>query len=186
MVPCSSGSADAGVDKESGTCWSGCLCLRTAAAQTARPATFIATIRCETVTEQVRHRLLLVSHPWPLKGKIITREPALRGALHFAGRKVQGTRSVRRDSTVWCSLSVSVLCGESAALGASLGVGPAPKVVCRSESATPPSSPLLLGTASPWLYMAAIPPHLCRDESRQKCSGQPGGSPLGCWHRQCQ
>ena len=61
-----------------------------------------------------------------------------------------------------------------------------PKVVCRSKSATPPSSPFLLGTASPWLNLAAIPPHLCRDESRQKCSGQPGCSPLGCWHRQCQ
>ena len=32
-----------------------------------------------------------------------------------------------------------------AALGASLGVGPVPKVVCQSESATPPSSPFLQG-----------------------------------------
>jgi hypothetical protein len=29
--------------------------------------------------------------------------------------------------------------------------------------------------------LAAIPPHLCRDESRQKCSGRPGGSRPGCW-----
>ena len=42
----------------------------------------------------------------------------------------------------------------------------------------------LLGTASPWLYLAAIPPHLCRGEPRQKCSGQPGGSRSGCWRRQ--
>ena len=71
-----------------------------------------------------------------------------------------GTFSVSRCSAVWSSLSVSVLCGESAALGASLGVGPALKVVCRSKSATPPSSPCLLGTASPWLNLAAIPPGL--------------------------
>ena len=79
-----------------------------------------------------------------------------------------------------------MLCGKSAALGASLGVGPAPKVVCRSKSATPPSSPFLLGTASPWSNLAAIPPHLCRGEPRQKCSGQPGCSRPGCWRRQCQ
>ena len=115
-----------------------------------------------------------------------TRAPARRGAAHFAGRKVLGTFSVSRYSSVWYSLSVAVLCGESAALGASLGVGPAPKVVCRSKSATPPSSPSLLGTASPWSNLAAIPPHLCRDESRQKCSGQPGYGRPGRWHRQCQ
>ena len=34
--------------------------------------------------------------------------------------------------------------------------------------------------------LAAIPPHLCREESRQKCSGQPGGSRPGCWRRECQ
>ena len=50
MVPCSSGSADARADKGSGTCWSGCLVLRCAPPQTARPATSIATLRCETVS----------------------------------------------------------------------------------------------------------------------------------------
>ena len=50
MVSCSSGSADAEVDKESGTCWSGCLVLRCAPPQTARPATSIAPPRCETVS----------------------------------------------------------------------------------------------------------------------------------------
>ena len=74
-----------------------------------------------------------------------TRAPARRGAAHFAERKVPGTFSVSIYSTVCSSLSVSVLCGKSAALGASLGVGPAPKVVCRSKSATPPSSPFLQG-----------------------------------------
>ena len=65
-----------------------------------------------------------------------TRAPARRGAAHFARCKVQGTFNVSGYSTVLCSLSVSVLYGESAALGASLGVGPAPKVVCRSKSVT--------------------------------------------------
>ena len=81
---------------------------------------------------------------------------------------------------------MSVLCGESAALGASLGVGPAPKVVCRSKSATPPSSPFLLGTASPWSNLPAIPPHRSRDESRPPCSGRPGYGRPGRWRRQCQ
>lgn len=44
----------------------------------------------------------------------------------------------------------------------------------------------LLGKPSAWLYPAAIPPHLCRGEPRQKCSGQPGGSRSGCWRRQCR
>ena len=107
MAPCSCGSASIKADKESGTCSSVSLVLRCAAPQTARPATSIATLRCETAPEQVRrrltaapmlhwptpracalirksgqetvtgqagHRLLLVHHPWPLKGKIITRE----------------------------------------------------------------------------------------------------------------
>ena len=115
-----------------------------------------------------------------------TRDPARRGAAHFAGRKVPGTFSVSRYSSVCSSLSESVQCGKSAALGASLGVGPAPKVVCRSKSATPPSSPFLLGTASPWSNLAAIPPHRSRDESRPPCSGQPGYGRPGRWRRQCQ
>jgi hypothetical protein len=44
-------------DIEKGTCSSVSLCLRSAPPQTARPATSIATLRCETVSEQVRHRL---------------------------------------------------------------------------------------------------------------------------------
>ena len=43
------------------------------------------------------------------------------------------------------SPGTSVLCEQSAALIASLGVGPWPKVVCRNRSATPPSSPFLQG-----------------------------------------
>lgn len=50
--------------------------------------------------------------------------------------------------------------GKSAALGASLGVGPAPPVVCQAEPATPPSSPFLQGTASPCHHLPAIPPGL--------------------------
>ncbi len=57
-----------------------------------------------------------------------------------------------QDAKVRLSLGTSVLCEESAALIASLGVGPAPKVVCRSESATPPSSPFLQGRVQPVRY----------------------------------
>ena len=77
-------------------------------------------------------------------------------------------------------------CEDPAALGASLGVGPEPKVVCQNKSATPPSSPFLQGKPLACLSPAAIPPHLCRDESRQKCSGQPGYGRPGRWRRQCQ
>ena len=65
---------------------------------------------------------------------------------------------------------------KSAALGASLGVGPAPPVVCQAGPATPLPAPFLRGTAPPCSNLPAIPPHLCRDESRQKCSGQAGHS----------
>ncbi len=98
-------------DMGKGTCSSVSLVSGRASAQTARPATSIATLRWETVPEQVRHRLpdalrsigprpdapahiresgqetvagqashrlLLVSHPWPLKGKIIARETSYR------------------------------------------------------------------------------------------------------------
>ena len=34
--------------------------------------------------------------------------------------------------------------------------------------------------------LAAIPPHLCRGEPRQKCFGRPGHGRPGRWHRQCQ
>ena len=49
--------ADAGVDKGKGTCSSVSLVSGRASAQTARPATSIATLRCETVTGQAGHRL---------------------------------------------------------------------------------------------------------------------------------
>lgn len=44
--------------------------------------------------------------------------------------------------------SALVQCEDPAALGASLGVGPAPKAVCQSESATPPLAPFLRGKPS--------------------------------------
>ena len=65
---------------------------------------------------------------------------------------------------------------KSAALGASLGVGPAPPVVCQAEPATPLPAPFLRGTAPPCSNLPAIPPHLRREESRRKCSGQAGHS----------
>ena len=59
-------------------------------------------------------------------------------------------------------------------------------VVPPSKASSPAgrASSLLLsplqGTASPCLYLAAIPPHLCRGEPRQKCSGRPGCSRPRC------
>ena len=50
--------------------------------------------------------------------------------------------------------------GKSAALGASLGVGPAPPVVCQAEPATPLPAPFLRGTAPPCYHLPAIPPGL--------------------------
>lgn len=35
-------------------------------------------------------------------------------------------------------------------------------------------------------HLVAIPPHLCRGEPRQKCSGRPGCSRPGCWRSVCQ
>ena len=78
------------------------------------------------------------------------------GAPHFARasreRRCQDSRAQsatpwdrHQDSEGSVSLGTSVLCEQSAALIASLGVGPEPKVVCRSEPATPPSSPFLQG-----------------------------------------
>lgn len=66
-------------------------------------------------------------------------------------------------------------------LGRSLSVSQAV-----GQAASLAYSATLLGTASPWPYPAAIPPHLCRGKPRQKCSGQPGGSRSGCWRRQCR
>ena len=98
MVPSSSGSADTRADKDNGTCLSVSLCLRTTAAQTARPAASIATLHCgqtslpqthgrplhrppahqapafiresgqETEIGGVGHRLLLVQHQAPQGG----------------------------------------------------------------------------------------------------------------------
>ena len=36
------------------------------------------------------------------------------------------------------------------------------------------------------LSLGAIPPHLCREESRQKCGGHPECGRPGRWRRQCQ
>ena len=54
----------------------------------------------------------------------------------------------------------------------------------RKRASSLPPLPLL-GKPTAWLYPAAIPPHLCRGEPRQKCSGQPGGSRSGCWRCVC-
>ena len=78
------------------------------------------------------------------------------GAPHFAraskNRQCQDSRAQsaapwdrHQDSKGSVSRGTSVQCEQSAALIASLGVGPEPKVVCRNKSATPPSSPFLQG-----------------------------------------
>ena len=80
----------------------------------------------------------------------------------------------------------SVLCEQSSALrtsgaGSFQAVTPLPPQAPSEESR--PSTPRY-GFAV--FIPAAIPPHLCREESRQKCFGQAGGSRSGCWRRQCQ
>ncbi len=103
---------------------------------------------------------------------------------------MRGRKVPSRIPSVLCdrhhTLGASVLCEQSAALGASLGVGPAQKVSSRDKPASSPFAPFLLGTASPWLYLAAIPPHLRRGEPRRKCSGRPGCGRPRRWRRHCQ
>ena len=103
---------------------------------------------------------------------------------------MRGRKVPSRIPSVLCdrhhSLGASVQCEQSAALGASLGVGPAQKVSSRDKPASSPFAPFLLGTASPCYHLAAIPPHLRRGKPRRKCSGRPGGSRSGCWRRHCQ
>ena len=66
---------------KSGTCSSVSLALRCAAHQTARPATFIATLRCKTVSEQVCHRL---ADALPaIKGKAVTASSRLFRSLRL-------------------------------------------------------------------------------------------------------
>src|SRR5574344_773410 len=90
MVPCSTGSADARVDKESGTCPSG-------TDKPPRKATFIATLRCKTVSGQACHRLadalrstgpraarlLTQTRPHALKGKAVTASSRLFRSLRL-------------------------------------------------------------------------------------------------------
>ena len=103
---------------------------------------------------------------------------------------MRGRKVPHRTPSVLCdrhpSLGTSVQCEQSAALGASLGVGPSQKVSSRDKPASSPFAPFLLGTASPWLYLAAIPPHFRRGKPRRKCSGRPGCGRPGRWRRHCQ
>ena len=105
--------------------------------------------------------------------------------------RIKGRRYARAQSAFTNTVSASrpsgtrwqrqCCAGSLPPYAASLRVGPSSKVVCQNESATPPLTPFLQGTASPCSSRAAIPPHLRREESRRKCSGQPGGSRSGCW-----
>ena len=103
---------------------------------------------------------------------------------------MRGRKVPSRIPSVLCdrhhSLGASVQCEQSAALGASLGVGPAQKVSSRDKPASSPFAPFLLGTASPCYHLAAIPTHPRRGKPRRKCSGRPGCGRPGRWRRHCQ
>ena len=66
---------------------------------------------------------------------------------------------------------------------AQLRVGPVPNINCPDKRASPYLALFLQGKK---FNLAAIPPHICREESRQKCSGHPGSGPLARWRRLCQ
>ena len=84
--------------------------------------------------------------------------------------RIRGRRYARAQSAGTSTVSASppsvsrweprCSAGKSAALGASLGVGPAPPVVCQAEPATPLPAPFLRGTAPPYSNLPAIPPGL--------------------------
>ena len=112
-------------------------------------------------------------------------EARIRGR-RYARAQSAGTSTVSATPPSVTRWQPQCSAGKSAALGASLGVGPAPPVVWQDKPATPLPAPFLRGTASPCHHLPAIPPHLCRDESRQKCSGQAGHSRPGRWRRVCQ
>lgn len=61
------------------------------------------------------------------------------------------------------------------ARAAQLRVGPVPNINCPGKRASPYLALFLQGKK---FNLAAIPPHICREESRQKCSGHPGSGPL--------
>ena len=69
------------------------------------------------------------------------------------------------------------------ARAAQLRVGPVPNINCPGKRASPYLALFLQGKK---FNLAAIPPHICREESRQKCSGHPGSGPLARWRRLCQ
>ena len=66
---------------------------------------------------------------------------------------------------------------------AQLRVGPVPNINCPGKRASPYLALFLQGKE---FNLAAIPPHICQEESRQKCSGHPGSGPLARWRRLCQ
>ena len=116
MVPSSSGSAGAKVDKESGTCSSVSLVLRYVPPQTARPATSIA-LRWETLSEQVRQRLPdAPAHRWPThQAPALIRESGQETAPGGAGHRLlqvqtppapQGERIIARETAVPARASV--------------------------------------------------------------------------------
>ena len=85
------------------------------------------------------------------------------------------------------SLEALVQCGQPATLRSSAAGSPQSVTPLAGTSHVKKSNRLLLrGKPAACSSPAAIPPHLCRDESRQKCSGQPGYGRPGRWRRHCR
>ena len=95
-------------------------------------------------------------------------EARIRGRW-YARAQSAGTSTVSATPPSVTRWKPQCSAGKSAALGASLGVGPAPPVVCQDEPATQLPAPFLRGTAPPCSYLPAIPPGL---------ASLPGHAPL--------
>ena len=91
--------ADAGVDKEKGTCSSVSLVSGRASAQTARPATSIATLRCETVTDKPATDSRTPSAPLALAARL----------PHFKGKAVTVSSRLFRSLRLLHNRQLTVL-----------------------------------------------------------------------------
>jgi hypothetical protein len=106
---------------------------------------------------------------------------ALRKTPHFAGPRPQSARPYQGNR--WKGPS-SLAPGFSSCRRVQHSCGsPSRQRPCAGAS---PSHHLRRLFSKVKFNLAAIPTHLCREESRQKCSGQQGSSRSGCWRRLCQ
>ncbi len=154
MLPCSSGSADAGADKDSGTCSSVSLFLRSAAHQTARPATSIATLRCETVPGGAAHRLLQADAL-----------PASRREENNARPSTFESPSVPGNP---CHNIIPSVLRSTGIPRAGRRVGSMPKVVCRSKSSAFPTSTCCISTVMSFLKSIGVSDYFTGPEGFKK------------------